>query len=54
MINKVGAQMDGLKNVDLSQVLPTLEQQIREAGGLNIGDRWRLRFKDDNNKDLYL
>jgi len=26
MINKVGAQMDGLKNIDLSQVLPTLEQ----------------------------
>jgi hypothetical protein len=44
MIKKVGSQMDSIKNVDLSQVLPVLEQQIKDAGGLNIGERWRLRF----------
>lgn len=40
--------------MDMSGALGALEEQIKEAGGLNIGDRWRLRFKDDSNKDLFL
>jgi len=51
-INKVGASIPG--EVDMDGVLGALEDQIAEAGGLNFGDRWRLRFKDDSNKDFFL
>jgi len=35
-------------------ILAALEEQIENNKGLNIGARWRLRFKDDENKDLFL
>lgn len=34
--------------------LSTIEAASKKRGGLNIGDRWRLRFKDDNNKDFFI
>lgn len=51
-IAEVGSQIPG--DVDLSGVLAALEEQIAANKGLNIGARWRLRFKDDENKDLFL
>ena len=53
MLNKIGNEMEGLRNVEFSG-LGALEDQIKEAGGLNIGDRWRLRFKDGSNKDFFI
>jgi hypothetical protein len=52
--NQVGSALDGIGEVDMDGVLGALEKQIKEKKGLNIGDRWRLRFKDDENKDLFL
>jgi hypothetical protein len=46
--------MKGLGVQDFTGVLGALENEIRNAGGINIGDRWRLRFKDDANKDIFL
>jgi len=46
--------MKGLGVKDLSGVLGALEAEIKQQGGINIGDRWRLRFKDDANKDIFL
>jgi hypothetical protein len=51
-INQLGAAIPG--DIDMSGILGALEDQIKESGGLNFGDRWRLRFKDDCNKDLFL
>ena len=51
-INKVGSSIPG--EPDMDGVLGALEDQIKEAGGLNFGDRWRLRFKDDSNKDFFI
>lgn len=51
---KVGSKIDGLGGTDLSGALGALEEQIKNAGGLNIGDRWRLRFQDNENKDIFL
>jgi hypothetical protein len=36
------------------EILAALENQIQLRGGLNIGDRWRLRFKSGSNNDLFL
>ena len=54
LLSKVGADVRRAGQVNWSDALMTLENQIKQAGGLNIGDRWRLRFKDDSNKDLFL
>jgi hypothetical protein len=51
-IDQVGAQIPG--DIDMSGVLAALEEQIALNKGFNIGERWRLRFKDDENKDLFL
>ncbi len=53
MLNEVGADVNRLGNVETAS-LGALEDQIKEAGGLNIGDRWKLRFKDDSNKDFFI
>jgi hypothetical protein len=53
MLNEVGADVSRLGSVELDS-LGALEDQIKEAGGLNIGDRWKLRFKDDSNKDFFI
>jgi uncharacterized coiled-coil protein SlyX len=53
MLNEVGSQMEGLGQVEFDG-LGALEDQIKDAGGLNIGDRWRLRFKDGCNKDFFI
>ena len=53
-VKKIGADIDGLDNTDLSGVLGALEEQIKLKGGLKIGERWTLRFKNDSNKDLFL
>ena len=53
-MNKVGSELEGMGQTDLTGVLAAMEEQIKEKGGINIGDRWRLRFKDDCNKDLFL
>jgi uncharacterized coiled-coil protein SlyX len=53
MLNEVGSKMDQLGNVEFDG-LGALEDQIKAAGGLNIGDRWRLRFKDGDNKDFFI
>ena len=46
--------MDGIGNVNYDEILKGLEEKIHENKGLNFGPRWRLRFKDDDNKDFYL
>ena len=48
MINEVGNVEPGMGN------LGDLEDEIKSAGGLNIGDRWRLRFKEGDNKDFFI
>lgn len=53
MLNEVGASVEQLGAVEFDG-LGALEDQIKEAGGLNIGDRWRLRFKDGSNKDFFI
>jgi len=53
-MEQVGSSLDNIGETDYSGALNALEDQIAEAGGLNIGDRWRLRFKDDVNKDIFL
>ena len=53
MLNDVGARLDTVGQIEFDG-LGALEDQIKEAGGLNIGDRWRLRFKDGSNKDFFI
>lgn len=53
MLNEIGSSIDELGNVEFDG-LGALEDQIKNAGGLNIGDRWRLRFKDGDNKDFFI
>mgnify|MGYP006875439328 FL=1 len=53
MLRDVGATVEKLGNVEFDG-LGALEDQIKESGGLNIGDRWRLRFKDGSNKDFFI
>lgn len=53
-VGKLKGQLKGLSAQDFTGVLGALEQEIKRAGGINIGDRWRLRFKDDANKDIFL
>lgn len=50
-INQIGNRPS---EVNMDGVLAALEQQIAQNKGFNIGERWRLRFKDDDNKDLYI
>lgn len=55
LIGKVGAQIGKVGQVNWNDALNALESQIKVNGGLNIGDRWRLRFKDDAcNKDFFI
>lgn len=53
MLNEIGSSINDLGNVEFDG-LGALEDQIKNAGGLNIGDRWRLRFKDGDNKDFFI
>ena len=54
LISKVGSDLKKVGNVDWNGALGVLEDQISAAGGLNIGNRWRIRFKDDSNKDFFI
>lgn len=54
LISRVGSEIKKVGNVDWSGALGSLEDQIEAAGGLNIGNRWRIRFKDDENKDFFI
>lgn len=54
LITKVGSEIKKVGNVDWSGALGELEDQIAAQGGLNIGNRWRIRFKDDSNKDFFI
>jgi hypothetical protein len=36
------------------EILLALENQISERGGLKLGPRWRLRFLNNGNNDLFL
>jgi large subunit ribosomal protein L17 len=47
MLEEVGSR-------EISLGLGELEDEIKAAGGLNIGDRWKLRFKDGSNKDFFI
>jgi DNA-binding transcriptional regulator YiaG len=53
MLNEVGATITGLGDREFDG-LGALEDQIKEAGGLNMGNRWRLRFKEGSNKDFFI
>lgn len=53
-LKNLGSQMNGIGNLDFDEILRGLEDKITENKGLNFGPRWRLRFKDDDNKDLFL
>lgn len=53
-VGKIKGAMKGMGVQDLRGVLGALESEIKNSGGINIGDRWRLRFKDDANKDIFL
>lgn len=53
MLNEIGSELDKVGAVEFDG-LGALEDQISEAGGLNIGNRWRLRFKEGNNKDFFI
>ena len=52
MLSDLAAQPGDVPETPLE--LSTIEAAIKERGGLNIGDRWRLRFKDDSNKDFFI
>lgn len=54
LISKVGSEIKKVGNVDWTGALGVLEEQIQANGGLNIGNRWRIRFKDDENKDFFI
>lgn len=53
-LNDLGGALGNIETFDERLILQRLEQQIEDRGGINIGDRWRIRFKDDENKDLFI